>query len=143
MACQEQECYTANLATFRKLFPGLATIDDTDVQESLDRAGCELDDDNWGCTKPQAQLYLAAHQIAWTQNAAASTIVDENGNVITNPTAGSLSSASAGGLSVSYSQTMQATSGNPLDAYYSSTPYGVVFLSLKYQRMPMALLAVC
>jgi len=124
------------------MFPALDTVDDTTVQNNLDSAGCVLDETSWGYTLPEAQLYLAAHQIAWAQNVQASSTVDGNGNVITNPTAGSLNSASDGALSVSYGANLQATSGNPLAAYYSTTPYGVYFLQLMYRQMPIGLLSV-
>ncbi len=140
MGCRS--CYTADLTTFRQLFPALNTVDDTTVQNNLDSAGCVLDENQWGCTLAEAQLYLAAHQIAWGQNVQVASNVDGNGNVISNPTAGSLTSASADGLSVSYGASMQKTSGNPLDAYYSSTPYGVAFLALKYRQMPIGTLAI-
>jgi hypothetical protein len=124
------------------MFPALASVDDATVQNNLDSAECVLDETTWGCTLPEAQLYLAAHQIAWHQNIQAASSVDGNGNVITNPTAGNLTSASDGPLSVSYGKSLQSSSGNPHDAYYSSTPYGITYLQLKYRQMPIGILAV-
>lgn len=140
MTCRT--CYTADLATFRQLFPALASVDDTTVQNNLDSADCVLDENTWGCTKPEAELYLAAHQIAWSQNVQAASDVDGNGNVTTNPTAGRLTSASDGPLSVGYGTSLQASSSNAFDAYYSSTPYGIDFLQLKYRQMPRGVLAL-
>lgn len=140
MTCRT--CFTADLATFRALFPALDSVDDTTVQTNLDSALCVLDETSWGCTLPEAQLYLAAHQIAWGQNVQASSSVDGNGNVITNPTTGNLTSASDGALSVSYGTNAQAASGSAFDAFYASTPYGIAFLALKRRQMPIGLLAI-
>lgn len=123
------------------MFPALDSVDDSTVQNNLDSAECVLDEDSWGCTLPEAQLYLSAHQVAWSQNVQAVSSVDVNGNVTTNPTAGNLASASGDGLSVSYGASLQASSGNAFDSFYSTTPYGVAFLSLKYRQMPAGMLA--
>lgn len=140
MSCRT--CYTADLATFRIMFPAFVGVDDATVQFYLDGAQCELDENEWGCTLPLATLYYAAHNLARSQNIAASSQSDLNGNIVTNPTAGRLTSATADGLSVSYSGPLQSQSGNAFDSSLSTTPYGVDFLALKYRQMPLGTLAL-
>lgn len=136
-------CYTADLPGFRLEFPEFDPVADPTVQDQLDKADCVLSEDAWGCTKPQAQLYYAAHFIAVSQNAQANTQVSSGGFVITSSGAGAITSASAGAISVGYAPTATAAQGNDFNAPFTTTRYGQMFLALKYARMPIGILATC
>lgn len=139
MACTP--CYTADLPTFRILFPELDGVDDATVQFYLDKSGCELSDTNWGCTLPEAQLYYSAHFIALSQERQSNASTDDDGNTVISGAAGVLTSASAGAISVGITPTITATQGNDANSFFTTTPYGRTYLYLKQTRMPIAEIA--
>lgn len=136
-------CYTADIATFNILFPEFESIDDVTVQFYLDKSDCTLSDVYWGDTKPEAQLYYSAHQIAVSQNRQANAQTSAGGQVITSGGAGAITSASAGAISVGYAQSATSAEGSDADTPFTTTAYGQWFLYLKRTRMPLALVGIC
>ena len=141
MSCDP--CYTADIATFGILFPEFDTVGDATKQFYLDKADCVLSDVNWGCTKPEAQLYYSAHQIALSQNRQANAQAAAGGEVITVGGAGAITSASAGGISVGYGESATSAQGSDADTVFTTTWYGQWYLYLKRTRMPTGLIATC
>ena len=148
MACTP--CYTADLSDFRELFPeftpitGVTThVSDSKVQSQLDKSGCVLSDDAWGCTKAEAQLYHAAHFISIQQNALSRVKISPEGFRITTSGAGAVISAAAGGISAGFAASATQLQGNDFNLDFATTSYGRTFLALKYVRMPIMLSAAC
>ena len=143
-------CYTADVATFRILFPEFDPVVDATVQFYLDQYGCTLSNTNWGdpasdpCSmKPEAQLYASAHEIALSQNRIADASVDPNGVVTTSGTAGPMTSASAGSISASFGASITAMQGSAADTWWATTGYGQHFLLLKRSKMPLSVSSSC
>lgn len=141
MACTP--CYTADINDFRTLFPELDPVEDSLVQYYLDRYDCTLSDTYWGCTKPEAQLYLSAHMIALSQKRQANTQITAGGQVVNSSGSGALTSASDVSLSVGYAPNATMLQGSDADTFYGTTPYGQYYLSLKRTFMPIGLVAGC
>ena len=143
-------CTTADVATFRILFPEFDPVADSTVQFYLDYYDCALSNLYWGdpasdpnSMKPEAELYASAHEIALSQNRIANASVDPNGVVTTSSTAGPMTSASAGSISAGFGATVLSTQGSAADTFFATTEYGQHFLMLKRVKMPLALSSSC
>lgn len=113
-----------SIVTFKIRFPELAVATDPVIEFWIDDVAAELSEPNFGDCYPVAVETLAAHKIALSQQRQA-----QAAQGIT-PTAGTVQSASADGLSVSMALSKAAT-GSGREAYLSQTPYGVEYLSIR------------
>lgn len=117
------------VADFQAAFPELAAV--TNIQFTLDTYITTLSRKNWGdCFNP-AVLLRSAHGIALEQNRQAES-TQSGGFSVTPGGRGALTSASAGGLSSSYTDPKQAND-NSHDAWLKLTPYGQQYVSLRSQ----------
>jgi hypothetical protein len=108
---------TADLATFRGLFPEFDAPIATDVQVEY---SLELAREQQGCSE-NAILWLSAHQIQlWTSEGTGTALSEENQG------SGFASTQKVGDLSVTYT-----VPSNADDAYYARTSYGRQYLALK------------
>jgi len=133
----------ADLATFRVLFPEFDPVDDAEIEVYLDLSNDELSDIYWGVCYDRAVLYLAAHQLALSQNRRSDTTTDDLGFVETSTGAGAITQASAGGISAGYSASISDTAGNDRDSWLGKTEYGQMYLALKRTCLPIGLIAGC
>lgn len=133
----------ADLANFRLLFPEFDPVSDTEVQFYIDLSLEELSTTYWGDCYDRAALYLAAHQLALSQNRRSNVSIDPDGFVETSSGAGAITQASAGGLSASYSPSLSDTSGSDRDSWLNKTEYGQNYLALKRTCMPLGVRTVC
>ena len=115
----------SSLETFKMMFPELCDVDDNIVTLWLTQADAYLCEQTWGKCYESACLYLAAHDLALSKQRQASASAAGGG------AAGVVQSASADGLSVSYSTPMFATQGSIDETQYAKTPYGQKYLQLR------------
>lgn len=119
---------TPDLAAFRIIYPEFSPVSDEIVEFYIADAVETLNENAWGVCYAKAVLSLAAHNLALSMARQASATDDGSGVVEIGAT-GAIASASAGGLSVSFTPTASASSDD--GAFYSQTPYGQHYMSLR------------
>lgn len=107
----------ATLADFRARFTEFAAIDDTVVQLNIDDATLEVSA-NFGTFQDAAILFLAAHYLTLSQDAASGQV----------GTVGAVASESVDGVSQSF---VTASAKNANDQLLSATVYGQRFLAYR------------
>ena len=117
----------ADLPGYRALYPEHGPIVDAVIEVQIDAALEHLSRQRWGRCYPRAVLTLAAHEVALAQARQAGAVITENGQVV-GQAAGTVASASAGGLSVSFAVPASAIRSDA--AYFSQTAYGQRYLAL-------------
>lgn len=120
---------TPNLATFRIIYPELASASDAAVELWLDDAISNLVEGSWGPCYGRAALSWAAHNVALGLRSTAETSEGENGGIEQTPT-GAVISASAEGLSVTFAQ---GDRSNPAMLWWNQTSYGQAYLAAQAQ----------
>lgn len=118
---------TITVSDFKVRFPEFATQDDARIQMFLDDAYLLLNECYWGDHYELGIYYRTAHYLSSAIKTEASGGSGGGGG-------GPVSSKSVDGSSVSYATYSPSSSD---DAFYSSTPYGVTYLSLS-SRLPIA-----
>lgn len=104
---------------FKAIFTEFAAKSDDAVQFFLTQAENHVDEATWGDLFEEGVMYYTAHQLKMRDDEAAG-----------NTAAGSIASKSAGGVSISYSGAVQASSAtNP----FNSTSYGRQYVYLARQ----------
>jgi hypothetical protein len=131
-----------DLATFRILFPEFDSVSDAEVTVYLDLAD-DLSEDEWGDCYAQAALLYSAHLLSLSQirRAAASTSTD--GFVVVPNSSGSMTSATADGLSVGFAIPTVVQNGSDRDAWLNQTPYGQQYSALKRSCLSKGRLNSC
>lgn len=117
----------ADLSGYRALYPEHGPIADAVITVQIDAALEHLSRQRWGRCYPRAVLTLAAHEVSLAQARQAGAVITENGQVV-GQAAGTVASASAGGLSVSFAVPASASRSDA--AYFSQTAYGQRYLAL-------------
>ena len=117
----------ADLPSYRALYPEHGPIVDAVIEVQIDAALEHLSRQRWGRCYPRAVLTLAAHEVSLAQARQAGAVITENGQVV-GQAAGTVASASAGGLSVSFAVPASASRSDA--AYFSQTAYGQRYLAL-------------
>ena len=117
----------ADLPTYRALYPEHGPLLDAVVEVQIDAALDHLSRKNWGRCYPRAVLTWAAHEVALAQARQAGAVITEGGQVL-GQASGTVASASAGGLSVSFAVPASASRSDA--AYFSQTAYGQRYLAL-------------
>lgn len=117
----------ADLPGYRALYPEHGPIVDAVIKVQIAAALEHLSRQRWGRCYPRAVLTLAAHEVALAQARQAGAVITENGQVV-GQAAGTVASASAGGLSVSFAVPASAIRSDA--AYFSQTAYGQRYLAL-------------
>ena len=117
----------ADLPGYRALYPEHGPIVDAVIKVQVAAALEHLSRQRWGRCYPRAVLTLAAHEVALAQARQAGAVITENGQVV-GQAAGTVASASAGGLSVSFAVPASAIRSDA--AYFSQTAYGQRYLAL-------------
>lgn len=114
---------TTTTEQFKAFFPEFCDVPDSVVTVWLDEATSYLDPASWGDCFDRACRYWTAHNLSQSQSRVASP-QQQSGS-------GAITSASAGGLSVSYAIPDFAVNGTADEIDYSKTEYGVKYLALR------------
>jgi hypothetical protein len=130
----------ADLETYRALYPEHEPLTDALIQLQIDDAVEHLSRKSWGRCYPKAVLSYTAHEVALAQARKAGAVITENGEVVGQAT-GTVASASAGGLSVSFA--VPASAGTADAAYFSQTPYGQRYLALRRECLSRGHIVGC
>ena len=117
----------ADLPGYRALYPEHGPIAGAEIEAQIDAALEHLSRPRWGRCYPRAVLTLAAHEVALAQVRQAGAVTTEGGQVV-GQASGTVASASAGGLSVSFA--VPASTSRSDAAYFSQTAYGQRYLAL-------------
>lgn len=117
----------ADLPTYRALYPEHGPLLDSVIEAQIDAALHHLSRRSWGRCYPRAVLSYAAHEVALAQARKAGAVTTESGEVV-GQASGMLTSASAGGLSVSFA--VPSTANSVDAAYFSQSAYGQRYLAL-------------
>ena len=129
-----------DVETFRERYPEFVNPPYTDaiVQEGLDDAQCDFSRSKLSSSACGQNIYeriifaLTAHELFKNNQ------VGTKGN--TGVTSGPIQSKTVGKVSVSYASSSAINSN--LDSYYTSTPYGMRYLTLLQKYCP-AIITVC
>ena len=130
----------ADLPTYRALYPEHGPVLDAVVEVQIDAALDHLSRKNWGRCYPRAVLTWAAHEVALAQARQAGAVITEGGQVV-GQASGTVASASAGGLSVSFAVPASASSSDA--AYFSQTAYGQRYIALMRECLSRGRIAGC
>lgn len=117
----------ADLPGYRALYPEHGPIADAVIEVQITAALEHLSRQRWGRCYPRAVLSFAAHEVSLAQARLAGAVITEGGQVV-GQAAGTVASASAGGLSVSFAVPTSASRSDA--AYFSQTAYGQRYLAL-------------
>ena len=128
----------ADLTSYRALYPEHGPVVDAVIEAQLAVALDHLSRKSWGGCYPRAVLTYAAHEVALAQARKAGTVTTESGQVLGHAT-GTVASASAGGLSVSFAIPAAASSSDA--AYFSQSAYGQRYLALMRECLSRGRLA--
>lgn len=130
----------ADLPTYRALYPEHGPVLDAVVEVQIDAALDHLSRNSWGRCYPRAVLTWAAHEVALAQARQAGAVITEGGQVV-GQASGTVASASAGGLSVSFAVPASASSSDA--AYFSQTAYGQRYIALMRECLSRGRMAGC
>lgn len=130
----------ADLPTYRALYPEHGPVLDAVVEVQIDAALDHLSRNNWGRCYSRAVLSWAAHEVALAQARQAGAVITEGGQVV-GQASGTVASASAGGLSVSFAVPVSASSSDA--AYFSQTAYGQRYIALMRECLSRGRIAGC
>lgn len=130
-----------SLPTFKLRFPEFGDGIDDAITFWLGETDAELCESSFGTCYGVAVETLSAHKLALSQQRQANAQTDGSGSVQIQPQ-GTIASASADGLSVSFAVPKSAT-GNAREAYLSQTPYGIEYLSIRAKCLPRGRVAGC
>ncbi len=127
---------TADLATFRVMFPEFDQVADATIEFWLDDCLEMLSKTNWSDCYDKAVLYYTAHNIALSQRQQAFSNVNHDGFVNT-PATGVVSSMSDKSLSIEFSNSGTVSLGNDNQTWLQQTQYGQRYAALKKQCLPI------
>ncbi len=132
-----------DITSFKLRFPELAGNAgnlDARINFYLADTIAELSVAAWGDRYAKAVELLSAHRLALAMQRSADAQTDGAGNV-TVAQQGTIQSASADGLSVSFAGKQSQTSGTVVEEDYSQTPYGVEYMTLRARTLRRGRLA--
>lgn len=109
----------------KDIFPELCDVSDNVAEFWLNHVTDYLCQQSWGDCYDKAVLFLTAHEIALSLQRQAS------GSAAGGSAGGVVQSASADGLSVSYSVPDYMVNGTIDETQYAKTPYGQKYLQLR------------
>ena len=132
---------TPDLPTFRIVYGEFASVADATVQFWLDDATDTLSERAWGRCYAKACLSYAAHNLALSMNRTANA-VDAGDGIVETGASGTVASATADGLSVSFAVPNSATQDDA-NAYYAQTDYGKRYMALKRECLSRGGLVGC
>lgn len=113
--------------TFKAFYPEFCNVADSVLTVWLDEAGSYLCPDTWGDCFDRACRFWTAHNLSQSQARTANASAGQASG------SGAITSASAGGLSVSYAVPDFAVNGGADEIDYSKTEYGIKFMALRDQ----------